>query len=130
MGALIIDDANAAFIAHQNLRLAADEGPHIVAGFTNLALVADIDPRGAEDPLHLGFEDGRIGIEPAVHAAGLHQAIEGFVRGHDQSWKNGQRRRITCLRSRCRWRASHRLRLSSKPPYSSRLLVSAANPWF
>src|SRR6516164_832544 len=84
MRALIMDDADFAIrIAHKNHGLAADEGPNIVTGFAHLALVADIDPGPAKDPFHLRFEDFRIDIESAVHAAGLHQGVEGLARCHD-----------------------------------------------
>jgi hypothetical protein len=74
MRALIMDDANFALgIANKNHGLAADESPRVVAGIANLALVADVNPRGAEDSFHLRFEDCRIGIEPAMDAAGLHE---------------------------------------------------------
>jgi hypothetical protein len=73
MRALIMDDANFAFgIPNENHGLAADEGPYIVAGLAHLALVADVNPGAAEDPFHLRFKDCRIGIKPAMHAAGLH----------------------------------------------------------
>src|ERR1700746_1564203 len=50
MRALIMDDANFALgIANKNHGLAADESPRVVAGIANLALVADVNPRDAED---------------------------------------------------------------------------------
>jgi hypothetical protein len=36
--------------------------------------VADIDPGGVEDALHLEVEDGGVGVEPMVHATGRDQA--------------------------------------------------------
>ena len=72
MGALIVNDANdAAGVAHQHHRLAADEGAEIIAGVFHLAFMADIDPGDAENAFELQFEDCRIGINLPVHAAGL-----------------------------------------------------------
>ena len=89
MGALVVDDAEFAFgIAHHHHRPAADLRREIVAGLFHLAFVADVDPGGAEDPLHLQLEDCRIGVELPVHAAGLEEAREVF--GHAVSVTHGQ----------------------------------------
>jgi hypothetical protein len=37
-----------------------------------LAFVADVNPSRPEYAFHFEFEDRRIGVEPAMHAAGLH----------------------------------------------------------
>jgi hypothetical protein len=41
----------------------------------DLALVAEIDPYGAEDVGHLGLEDCRIGVDQPVNAILLHQFV-------------------------------------------------------
>ncbi len=75
MGALIVDDADRALgVAHQHDRLAADEAAEIVAGFFHLAFVADINPGDAENALHFELENGRIGVDLPMHAAGLNEA--------------------------------------------------------
>ena len=66
VGALVADHAyRSVGVAHHHHRLASDLGGEIVARIFDLALVPDIDPGGIEDPLHLQFEDGRIGVELA-----------------------------------------------------------------
>jgi hypothetical protein len=57
-------------------------GGEIVARLFDLALVADIDPGGVEDAIHLQCEDRRIGVEPAMHAAGRKVLGEPFGRFH------------------------------------------------
>src|SRR6476620_6687509 len=72
MRALIMDDANGALgIAHQNNRLAADEGAEIIAGIFHLAFVADVNPGGPENALELKLENFRIGVDLPAHAARL-----------------------------------------------------------
>jgi hypothetical protein len=84
VGALVADHPHLSVaVAHQHDRLAPHLGGEIVAGVFDLALVADIDPGGLEDPLHLQFEDGGIGIEPTVHATGPDQSRKFIVEdGH------------------------------------------------
>ena len=72
----------AVHVAREQQRLAADAGRDEVAGIPDLALVADIDPCRAEDALELELENLRIGVEPAVHPAGLDQRTDGFARWH------------------------------------------------
>ena len=75
MGALVVDDADFAVgVAHQHHRLAADEAAEIIAGIFHLAFMADINPGDAEDAFQLELEDGRIGVDLPVHAAGLNEA--------------------------------------------------------
>ena len=74
MGALIVNDANdAAGVAHQHHRFAADEAAEIIAGIFHLAFVADVNPGDAENAFQLALEDRRVGINLPVHAAGLEQ---------------------------------------------------------
>jgi hypothetical protein len=74
MGALVVDHPHRAlFVAHQNDGLAAHARGKIVARLLDLTLVPYINPRGAEDAVHLQLEDGRIGVDAAVHASGRDQ---------------------------------------------------------
>src|SRR5581483_9242907 len=72
----------AIIVTHDDDRLASDARSEVVAGGRNLALVAEHQPRAAEDALELELEDRRIGIEGAMHAVGLHQHRELLVGGH------------------------------------------------
>src|SRR5579883_2677895 len=71
-------------VAHQHDGFASDEGAEIVAGLFDLALVADINPRRAEDPLQLELEDRRIAIELPMNAGGLHKRSK-ILRGQHAS---------------------------------------------
>src|SRR6266581_5108324 len=79
MRALVMNDPDFALgIAHQHDRLAADKSADVVAGIFHLAFMADVNPSRPEYPLHFEFEDRRIGVEPAMHPAGLHKGVECF----------------------------------------------------
>src|SRR5262249_24085420 len=60
-------------VTHHDHGLAAELGGDVIAGRGNLARMPDIEPGAAEDALHLELEDRGIGIDVAVHAAGLDQ---------------------------------------------------------
>ena len=75
MSALVVDHAHASFLVpHQNDRLASHARREIVAGLFDLAFVPNIEPSHAEDAFHLQFEDGGVGIDATVDAAGRNQA--------------------------------------------------------
>jgi hypothetical protein len=63
-------------VAHDDNRLARNLSAEEVADIPDLALVADIDPGGAEDALELKFKDRRVGVEAAMNASGLHKVRE------------------------------------------------------
>jgi hypothetical protein len=74
MGALIVQQLDFPVgVAHQQQRLAAYPGSKKVAGRFDLALVPDIDPCRAEDPVELEAKDVFIAIDASVHSPGLNQ---------------------------------------------------------
>src|SRR5262249_36377278 len=74
MGALVVHEPDRAIhVARQQQRLAADAGGDEVAGIFDLALVADVNPRHAEDTRELQLENPGGGVEPTMHPPGLHQ---------------------------------------------------------
>ena len=66
-------------VAGDDDRVAADAAHDVVAGFGDLAGVADEDPGAAEQPVHFEVEDGGVGIDAAMHPVGLDQAADGGV---------------------------------------------------
>ena len=63
-------------VPHDDNRLAGNLRAEEISDVLHLALVADIDPGGAKDVLELQIEDGRIGVEAAMDASGLHELRE------------------------------------------------------
>ena len=59
-------------VADHHERLAPDKRPEIIAGVLHLALVADINPGGAENPFELKIEV-RIGVDLPMNAARLNK---------------------------------------------------------
>ena len=60
--------------------LRADSRAEVIAGVLDLAFVADIDPRGAEDAPKLKLENLRIDVEAAMNARGLHKLRDRMSR--------------------------------------------------
>ena len=74
MAAAVVQDMNAAIdMPRQNDGLATDPRAEIIARLLDLAFMTDIEPRPAEQARHLKLENSRIGVNPAVHPAGLHE---------------------------------------------------------
>src|SRR5215471_1424902 len=83
MRTLIVHERNVSIeIAREQERLFADSGRNKIARTFDLALVPDIDPGVTEHTFELQFENVRIGIEAAVHAAGLDQRTNVVGRWH------------------------------------------------
>src|SRR5262249_38733468 len=60
-------------VADHDYGLTAELDGDVIAGVRHLALVADEQPRAAEDALHFELEQLGIGVDAAVHATGLDQ---------------------------------------------------------
>ena len=78
--------ASSVAVARNDDRLAPHARRVVVAHRAHLALVAEHQPRAAEDALHLELEDRGVGVERAVHAIRLHQHRELLVGGHAGLW--------------------------------------------
>ena len=60
-------------VTHHDDRLAADLRAEIIADVFDLALVADENPGGSEDPFELEPKYRRVGVDTAVNARRLHK---------------------------------------------------------
>ena len=70
MGATIGEDVNLTVgMAGDDHWPVAHMGGNILAGFGKLTFMGDKQPGVAVNPFHFGFENGRVGIDPSVHAA-------------------------------------------------------------
>jgi len=77
--ALIVQDVQRPIgAAHDDDGFAPDLRAEIIARLPDLALVADVDPCGAEDALEFELENRRIVVEPAMHRGRLHQTRDVY----------------------------------------------------
>jgi hypothetical protein len=79
MGAAVHERTHGAVaVAHHDDRLAPHTRREEIARVPHLALVAEDQPRAAEDPVELQLEQHGIGVDGAVDAVGLDQTLDGL----------------------------------------------------
>src|SRR5216683_91398 len=104
MDAAVHQESHLAVVAaHHDHGLLTYVGHAEVARAGNLARVADIDPSAGEDFVHLFLEDGRVGIDAAMHAIILDEIVvidSGSRDFHSASWRKVVRRTRGALRSK------------------------------
>jgi hypothetical protein len=86
MPARVVERANAPILAaHEDNGPFTDRVEFEIAAVRNLALVAHEEPGAAEYALHLGREDVRVGIDPAMNPVTLRELVVALDRGHSPS---------------------------------------------
>ena len=116
-------DAAVAMPRHHH-RLPPEFGGKKIARIGDLAGMADEQPGPAENPLHLQFEDIRIGIDAPVDASRLDQFCDrsGVPIHHGAFRCSGGRAAARCVFTRACWYRSARAATASVIPES-------AKPW-
>ena len=114
-------DAAVAVPRHDH-RLPPEFGGEIIARIGDLAGMADEQPGPPENPLHLQFEDIRIGIDAAVDASGLDQFCDrsGVPIHHGAFRYSGGRAAARCVFTRACWYRSARAATTSVIPESAK----------
>ena len=78
VGAAVVQYVDPAIVVtNHHHRLAADPGRIEIAGIFYLALMADIDPRVSENPIHFEIEQFGIGVDPPMNAIVADQRRKG-----------------------------------------------------